>query len=550
MEPIDLRVASVREARNSDRRFCFEVITPHYTRVYQAPSENDMRAWIAAINNALQEAFESKPAVISQISPVDPSSNRKDIAAVLTGKSSSMSSHRNHAMSGLTGRGVHRHATSGDKPSFLRADTVEGGPSELLNRIREAEEGNKLCADCSSTTKVEWVSINLGIILCIECSGIHRSLGTHISKMRSLTLDNNAFTADIVDLILLIGNRVSNMIWEARLDKLQKPAPHATREYRLQFITLKYVNRNFVDAVEVRDLDELLLTSIKRNEVQKVLQAISLGANLNAQDRSRSLHAVYVALATADPAAPGSSSSDSKTPSFSNPSFSHSRTTSWNNITNSTLSSNNTKYSPPSSYPTSRPATPTRKSFPIAELLLQNGADIPQTPPPIPLSPAARLYLDFKSEQRNGRLAPVALNAFGTSPGRPVEASDIGLHPGYNNNNNNNNPVSSLTLSSPNSISLRSGAAPSPEPGSALPQGPDWGGDGAAPSNMGINQDTAIMSSPISPGPSANTGFGGSSGLTLSIERRVSSSLRKSGGWAAGGIVGGVKALGEATRRS
>ncbi len=35
----------------------------------------------------------------------------------------------------------------------------------------------------------EWASINLGILICLECSGVHRSLGTHISKVRSLTLD-------------------------------------------------------------------------------------------------------------------------------------------------------------------------------------------------------------------------------------------------------------------------------------------------------------------------------------------------------------------------
>lgn len=398
MDPIDLRVASVREARSADRRFCFEVITPQFTRVYQAPSEEDMKSWISAINNALQSAFETRPTNAQSMVNDGPQthSTRNNIAAVLTGKSTSFSGHRTSLNVGgyNSGKPVSRHATTGDKPTYLRGESVDTNPSALLTQIREADAGNRFCADCGSEGKVEWVSINLGIILCIECSGIHRSLGTHISKVRSLTLDTSAFTPDIVEMLLLIGNRVSNMVWEAKLDGFLKPSPHSTREQRLHFITAKYSDRAYVQSLTAAlshfgTADETLLASIKKNDIQNVLYAIALRANPNATDRSRSTHAVFLALAAADPASP------------SNSSFAHSRAGSSSTISAIGLGSHTTTTS------TSRPTTPTpplpRKPFPIAELLLQNGSDIPAQPAPIPLSAAAKQYLEFKVDQKMGR---------------------------------------------------------------------------------------------------------------------------------------------------
>ncbi|KAF2092781.1 centaurin-beta-2 [Rhizodiscina lignyota] len=390
MDPIDLRVASVREARNAERRFCFEVITPSFTRVYQATSEEDMRTWIASINNALQSAVEGKGAIERISTDSLPGQTRKDIASVLTGKSTSLSSHHKP---GNASKIVSRHATVGDRPHIRPEVSSEAG-IKLLKQIREADAGNAFCADCGATDKVDWVSINLGIIICIECSGIHRSLGTHISKVRSITLDPTAFTPDVVEILLTIGNRVSNMIWEAKLDQTTKPPPTATREQRLKFITAKYSERAFVQPISstlshYSTPEETLLASVKKSDIQNVLYALALRANPNAADRSRNTHSVFLALAAADPASP----SGSATPTGSS-SPGHARSPSGT-----------------SQMPMPQPPTPAmRKPFPVAELLLLNGADLPTQPAPIPLSTSARFYLDQKAEQRSGRRGIGALS--------------------------------------------------------------------------------------------------------------------------------------------
>jgi len=377
MDPIDLRMASVREARNQERRFCFEVITPQFTRVYQATNEDDMKSWIAAVNNALQTAVESVGKHDRPSTDSLPGQTRRDIASVLTGKSPSLSSHKNNYSS----RTPARHATVGERPGYRREESA-GDDGKLLQQVRDADPSNKYCADCGSESKVDWVSINFGIVICIECSGIHRSLGTHISKVRSLTLDTHSFTLDIVEILLKIGNNNSNAIWEARLDKVLKPAATSTREQRLHFITSKYADRAFVAPISptlshFATPDETLLASIKKNDIQNVLYALALKADPNSKDRSRGTHAVFLALAAADPASPSASASPASSPL-------------------------------PGARPTT-PHAPIRKAFPVAELLLQNGADLPIQPAPIPLSTSARLYLEHKTDQRAGRRpTPVA----------------------------------------------------------------------------------------------------------------------------------------------
>ncbi|KAJ3002795.1 hypothetical protein NUW54_g5651 [Trametes sanguinea] len=90
--------------------------------------------------------------------------------------------------------------------------TTERHARTLRELLKRPE--NKTCADCKRNDP-RWASWNLGVFLCIRCSGIHRSMGTHISKVKSVDLD--VWTPEQMASIQKWGNRRANLYWEAHL---------------------------------------------------------------------------------------------------------------------------------------------------------------------------------------------------------------------------------------------------------------------------------------------------------------------------------------------
>ncbi|XP_069753143.1 arf-GAP with coiled-coil, ANK repeat and PH domain-containing protein 2-like isoform X2 [Narcine bancroftii] len=205
----DLRLCTVKPCEDIERRFCFEVVSPTKSCMLQADSEKIRQVWIKAVQTSIATAYKEK--------------GEASYADKLDRKSSPSTS-------------------SLDSGSELKERPVKG--ESALQRV-ECIAGNANCCDCGQSDP-RWASINLGITLCIECSGIHRSLGVHFSKVRSLTLDS--WEPELLKLMCALGNNVINRIYEAQVEEMhsKKPNPGDSRLEKENWIKAKYVEKRFI----------------------------------------------------------------------------------------------------------------------------------------------------------------------------------------------------------------------------------------------------------------------------------------------------------------
>ncbi|GAB2280857.1 Probable ADP-ribosylation factor GTPase-activating protein agd13 [Dionaea muscipula] len=117
------------------------------------------------------------------------------------------------------------------------------GKRRLKDLLIKAE--NRACADCGASDP-KWASANIGVFICLKCCGVHRSLGTHISKVLSVTLDEWS-DEDVDSMMEVGGNAAANAIYEAFIPEgYTKPGPNASHDVRLKFIRSKYELQEFL----------------------------------------------------------------------------------------------------------------------------------------------------------------------------------------------------------------------------------------------------------------------------------------------------------------
>ncbi|XP_045482000.1 arfGAP with SH3 domain, ANK repeat and PH domain-containing protein isoform X2 [Harmonia axyridis] len=201
----------------------FDLISYNRTYHFQAEDESDQHAWMSVLINckemALMKAFDDST------------------------------------------------KTEGDKVNHSLIEL-----QQAIIRYIQKIPGNDRCCDCNSQNDATWLSTNFGIIVCIECSGIHRDLGVHISRIQSLTLDNVG-TSQLL-LARFMTNHAFNDVMEAQLNPVDKPEPSSSMEKRLTFIRAKYVEKRFAVSSCDSHLDKLyeLEEAINRGDLYLLLQ--------------------------------------------------------------------------------------------------------------------------------------------------------------------------------------------------------------------------------------------------------------------------------------
>ncbi|KAJ2500414.1 hypothetical protein GGH96_002742 [Coemansia sp. RSA 1972] len=298
------RMLSADAKPAAKRRFCFEVITPTYYGVFQAASAADLTAWVEVLRRAIELSLLHSSQPVRASTSSDGARARFNRMSQLSCFDSvhTLSPGASDSMPSLARSSIDCGDEADDVPLTGRRLSV----TALLPMLQQ-DEANERCADCGAP-RPDWCSLNLGCLLCIECSGVHRSLGTHVSKVRSLTLDVTSFTPVTIAMMLSTGNALNRLVFEPRAQPVPaalRPGPDSPPSVRQQYIASKYVRRVFVDrqwrpdGQLAQSMDELvsslsepirawdkrassclLLAAINVADIGGVLRAVALSADV------------------------------------------------------------------------------------------------------------------------------------------------------------------------------------------------------------------------------------------------------------------------------
>ncbi|KAI7752334.1 hypothetical protein M8C21_014821 [Ambrosia artemisiifolia] len=302
---VNLLTSTIKaDAEQSDLRFCFRIISPTKIYTLQAESTLEQSDWIDKINGVIASLLTSQsPELVGKTSFIGEKPLGQDK------KTYEKCTDKDH-----DSKSMMRVCKSSQQLQYcVRTER----PVDALQNV----PGNDKCADCGSP-EPDWASLNLGVLICIECSGVHRNLGCHISKVRSLELDVKVWEPSVITLFQSLGNLFVNSIWEKSLsdngilgadellgrspesdksrESIGKPGSEEHISTKEKFIHAKYAEKRFIQ--KVKDprhlilLEQHLWENVRANDKKAVyLLIIICEADVNAPHG----HASYISSSVA-----------------------------------------------------------------------------------------------------------------------------------------------------------------------------------------------------------------------------------------------------------
>ncbi|DAA26405.1 stromal membrane-associated protein 1 isoform X1 [Bos javanicus] len=134
------------------------------------------------------------------------------------------------------------------------------------------EEDNKYCADCEAKGP-RWASWNIGVFICIRCAGIHRNLGVHISRVKSVNLDQ--WTPEQIQCMQDMGNTKARLLYEANLpENFRRPQTDQAVEFfiRDKYEKKKYYDKNAIAITNIASSDAPLQPLVSSPSLQAAVE--------------------------------------------------------------------------------------------------------------------------------------------------------------------------------------------------------------------------------------------------------------------------------------
>uniref|UniRef100_A0A3P8V3R9 ArfGAP with RhoGAP domain, ankyrin repeat and PH domain 3 n=1 Tax=Cynoglossus semilaevis TaxID=244447 RepID=A0A3P8V3R9_CYNSE len=289
----------------------FEIVTSHRIFVFKAENEVLKRRWVSILQEHVRDqlvfgqrrfgpgshcqkhgALElkgTKSKVYAAINTDQIWLHKSEMCfrngigiTVIEARGSTIRDGKNKSFDLITPYKTFSFTAESDREKRDWMEALQEAIAETLSDYEVAEKiwsnrSNRMCADCKALNP-DWASINLCVVICKNCAGQHRSLGTMISKVQSLKLDTSVWSNEIVQLFIMIGNDKANDFWAARMSVADELDCDASPEQRREFVTQKYREGRFrlphLSFASQEELLKVLCTAVSEQTLLKTATRI------------------------------------------------------------------------------------------------------------------------------------------------------------------------------------------------------------------------------------------------------------------------------------